>query len=479
VALEESASFRSAEEASRNMVPVASRKLHSVPFEEQEIEVPVAASSAEAEMASRRVVRRCRVEVESLQPDGLASGQVVQTLCETLPDGEEDVLPAMPERLTFIGGLPGEILEVEVSWSLPRPRRRRARQLRPPVVRVVEVTRASPLRAEPRCGVFGICGGCQLQHLAYPAQLDWKTNRVRSALGNVGLVDVEVLPALGSRSPWNYRNQMRFSINREGQAGLTAHRRRRILPLTDCPIAHPRINRALELVTHHRLRPPQLLVRYGQASNQLLLQPAPDETLRSELEADGVEVRVEDMEECLAGVSFRMRPSSFFQTNTAQAEQMARLVLERVPAGRDNTWVDAYCGVGTFARLIAPVSGCVIAIEESASAVRDARQNLFDAPNVVLVQGKVEDVLPTLEQRLDGLVIDPPRAGCRRPVLDALVARRLPRVIYISCHPDTLARDLALLCLETRAYAVVSVQPLDMFPQTAHIETVTLLEAIP
>jgi 23S rRNA (uracil1939-C5)-methyltransferase len=185
------------------------------------------------------------------------------------------------------------------------------------------------------------------------------------------------------------------------------------------------------------------------------------------------------MEECLAGASFRMRPSSFFQTNTAQAEQMARLVLERVPAGRDSTWVDAYCGVGTFARLMAPVTGCVIAIEESASAVRDARQNLFDTPNVVLVQGKVEDVLPILEQRLDGLVIDPPRAGCRRPVLDALVARRLPRVIYISCHPDTLARDLALLCLETRAYAVASVQPLDMFPQTAHIETVTLLEAIP
>jgi 23S rRNA (uracil1939-C5)-methyltransferase len=271
---------------------------------------------------------------------------------------------------------------------------------------------------------------------------------------------------------------MRFSINREGQAGLTAHRSRRILPLTHCPIAHPRINSALELAAEHQLPRPQLLVRYGQASNHLLLQPGPDERLRSELEEAGLEVRVDDMEERLAGISFRMRPSSFFQTNTAQAEEMARLVLDRVPADSGGTWVDAYCGVGTFARLMAPTVGCVIAIEESASAVRDARLNLTEAPHVVLLQGKVEEVLPHLERRLDGLVIDPPRAGCRRPVLDALVARRLPRVIYISCHPDTLARDLAVLCRDTRAYSVVSVQPLDMFPQTAHIETITVLEAL-
>jgi 23S rRNA (uracil1939-C5)-methyltransferase len=94
-----------------------------------------------------------------------------------------------------------------------------------------------------------------------------------------------------------------------------------------------------------------------------------------------------------------------------------------------------------------------------------------------LLQGKVEDVLPAMARQLDGLVIDPPRAGCQRPVLNALIARRLPRVIYVSCNPDTLARDLAYLCLEHDAFRVASIQPLDMFPQTAHIETITLLEA--
>jgi 23S rRNA (uracil1939-C5)-methyltransferase len=191
-----------------------------------------------------------------------------------------------------------------------------------------------------------------------------------------------------------------------------------------------------------------------------------------------MEPREADMEEEVGGARFRIRPSSFFQTNTGQANVMARLALESLPAGPDVTLVDAYCGVGVFARLMAGQAGRVLAIEESASAVRDARWNLRDAPNVEVVQAKVEDDLPQRGERLDGLIIDPPRAGCQRPVLDALVARRPPVVVYISCDPTTLARDLAYLCLGAKAYRVRSVQPLDMFPQTAHIENVVTLDAV-
>jgi 23S rRNA (uracil1939-C5)-methyltransferase len=209
----------------------------------------------------------------------------------------------------------------------------------------------------------------------------------------------------------------------------------------------------------------------------MLLQPVPDQEIIGELAAAGIEVHSADMEETLGGVSFRIRPSSFFQTNTEQANRMAELVLSYVPASRGQRWVDAYCGVGTFARLMADQVGEVIAIEESASAIRDARWNLRDVDNVVLLQGKAEELLPELSETLDGLVIDPPRTGCRPPVLDALHTRRLPRIVYISCNPATLARDLAYLCLAHSAYSVVSIQPLDMFPQTAHIESIALLEA--
>jgi 23S rRNA (uracil1939-C5)-methyltransferase len=157
---------------------------------------------------------------------------------------------------------------------------------------------------------------------------------------------------------------------------------------------------------------------------------------------------------------------------------MARLALRALPSGADITLVDAYCGVGTFAVLMAKQAGRVLAIEESESAIRDARTNLAKAPNVEIAKGKVETILPAMAERLDGLVIDPPRAGCQRPVLDALIARRVPRVVYISCGPESLARDLTILCLASNTYRLVSLQPLDMFPQTAHIENIAVLQAV-
>jgi 23S rRNA (uracil1939-C5)-methyltransferase len=426
------------------------------------------------------VIGRYRVRIERLDSGGLAHGEVIETL--VAPDWSaaeaSGIEPATPlEQVTVVGALPGEVVEVEARWRLPWPGRRRKR-LKPPVLRVTHVIEAASERVAAPCPVFGVCGGCQLQHMDYAAQLTWKTQRMRSLLAEAGLANAPVQDAIGCDPPWNYRNHMRFSVNREGRVGLTARGTSRVLPLTHCDIATESINDALAILARHELPRPQALVRYGVGAGQMLLQPAPSGELREELEALGVELRDQEFEEELAGQRFRIRPSSFFQTNTAQANVMARLALEALPSGADVTLVDAYCGVGTFARLMAERAGRVLAIEESESAIRDARANLADAPNVEIVKGKVETILPTLTVRLDGLVIDPPRAGCQRPVLDALISRRIPRVVYISCGPESLARDLAILCLESGAYRLISLQPLDMFPQTAHIENIAVLEAV-
>ncbi len=196
------------------------------------------------------------------------------------------------------------------------------------------------------------------------------------------------------------------------------------------------------------------------------------------------------MEEQLGGAAFRIRPSSFFQTNTAQAEKMLSMVVRGLLEGVDEetreqqrqaaTLVDAYCGVGTFSRILARYASKIIAIEESPSAIRDAQWNLQGLDNVQILKGKVEEVLPALAEHIDGLVIDPPRAGCQRVVLDALLAHPVRRIVYVSCDPSTLARDLDILCHPTHSinstYRLRSVQPLDMFPQTAHIECVAVLE---
>ncbi len=427
---------------------------------------------------------RFHVRVEDIDEMGTAHGRVVEVV--RAPGAEQyarvygnRLAPSpQPETLGFIGGLPGELVEVEACWPLPRPGRKLARRVPQPTVRVISVFEAAPERVAAPCPVFGECGGCQLQHMSYPAQLAWKTERMCALLTAAGFERPPVLPTLGCDSPWHYRNHMRFSVNREGQPGLTARGTSRVLPLRACPIAHERINDALGVLADCAHPRPQLLVRYGVATGQLLVHPAPAFAVRERLEALRLDVRDDSIEEGLKGHVFCIRPSSFFQTNTAQANRMADHVLAALPAGPEVTLVDAYCGVGTFARLLAERAGRVIAIEESASAIRDARYNLREAANVTIVQGKVEAVLPELGEQLDGLVIDPPRAGCQRVVLDALAARHVPRVVYVSCGPDTLARDLRILCLEAGAYRLVAVQPLDMFPQTAHIETIVTLQAV-
>ncbi len=423
-------------------------------------------------------VHSYEVLLTGLTREGEAVGQVLAPLPDaSVPATEAGESP--PQTLHVPGGIPGERVMVSVEEMPPRKGRRgRRKRPLPPRVTLLEMLERSPWRVAPPCPHFGSCGGCQFQHIDYAHQLQIKREMVAELLEREGgFADPPVLPTLACAVPWRYRNQMRFSVNREGQIGLTARGSHRLIPLNDCPIAHESINRALKILAETPQPRPQVLVRCGVNTGQLLLQPAPAPEIRERLEAAGFDVREEDMEEALAGARFRIRPSSFFQTNTAQAEQMAALVTRGLALGPDMTVADAYCGVGTFALLLAPYARRVIGIEESASAVRDALWNVRDAANVQIIQGKTELVLPTLAETIDGLVLDPPRQGCQRPVLDALAERRIPRLVYVSCDPATLARDLKYLCATASAYNLLSVQPLDMFPQTAHIECVAVLRA--
>ncbi|MBA2285806.1 MAG: class I SAM-dependent RNA methyltransferase [Ktedonobacteraceae bacterium] len=404
--------------------------------------------------------------------------------------GEQGVL-----ALPIAAGLPGERVTIAVEEPEPtRPGRHRRRwRPRPPRAWITEIHEASPLRTQAPCPVFGVCGGCQLQHMRYEAQLAWKRAVVQDLLREVGgFAQPPLLATVPCDDPWHYRNHMRFSVNRAGQPGLTARGTHRVLPLTSCPIAHQRINQALDILARHANARPQALIRCGTATGQVLIQPQPEAEVARELTEAGIDLRQDTMEEMLAGETFRIRPSSFFQTNTAQAEKMVSMVLaglldEGPPethtsqartdqSARELTIVDAYCGVGTFALLLAHHAAQVIAIEESASAIKDAQWNLRHVNNVEIRKGKVEELLPALAQRIDGLVIDPPRAGCQPVVLDALVQHPVARVVYVSCEPATLARDLNILCHLHPTYRLRSVQPLDMFPQTAHIECVAVLE---
>ena len=257
-------------------------------------------------------------------------------------------------------GLPGEEVVVEV----------RGEDEGKVIAEVVQVVSASPHRVEPQCAHFGTCGGCQLQHMDYPSQLEFKRRIVVDRLRKVGgLIDAPVSPVVGADDPWHYRNNARFTVRgREGNVGFTHWYTHRFLPIGECPIMDPRINAAKAALDGRVAGARQLAVRVGRNTESYLIHPALEERDDVTLETGQL-----GHEERLFGVPFRISAASFFQVNTTQAERMAALVRDRLKLKGTDLLLDAFAGVGTFAALFAPLCARVVAIEESASAVLDAR----------------------------------------------------------------------------------------------------------
>ena len=392
-------------------------------------------------------------------------------------------------RIVFVShGLPGEEVEVE----LVEDRRDYAR------AQIVEVLRPSEERVTPPCPYFGTCGGCQWQHAAYPAQLRFKQQIVAEQLKRIGgFQDAgrHVLPTLGMQAPWHYRNHARFSVGRRfGELCFTKQGTRSLLRIDHCWLMQPPINETLARLQGRLagFRSHQVTIRVGaNTGDQLVspkLTPTPD-----------VPSGETALHEELLGRRFRIAAPAFFQVNTVREQReppksaerfagrvsppddrlsMAELLiltaLDRLDPQPGDAVVDAYCGVGTFTSLVAPFVREVIGIEESSAAIKDAWENARDLANVQFMCGKTEDVLPKLRQRPNKVLLDPARVGCDPAVLQALSTSELERVVYVSCDPATLARDLAIL-RDHGDYALIDVRPLDMFPQTYHVECVATL----
>lgn len=399
------------------------------------------------------------------------------------------------------GALPGEkvrvrITEVRTTYARALP---------------IEFLTLSPHRTAPPCPLFGKCGGCQIMHLTYPEQLKAKQQRVKDALERIGKINISVEPCLPSPQPLAYRNKIQLPVDQNLRLGLYARNTHAIIPIEQCFIhsplgeevfsiihtllkkhasfgknlKHVLIKTALYtqealvvLITHNTvplLDFAKAIVEKAPCIKGIVqyLTPTGTNTIL------GKEVGVLSgrgwIEEQLCKLRFRISPASFFQVNPGQAEVLYQTALNEACLTGNEKVVDAYCGVGTLSLFFAGQAKEVIGIESVTEATRDAQENAKrnHIKNAKFIHGKAEETIASLGN-FDVALLNPPRKGCDSALLDSLVKNKASRIIYISCDPATLARDLKFLV--EKGYRLEKVQPVDMFPQTMHVESIATLK---
>ena len=392
----------------------------------------------------------------------LNPGDQFQTTLNGINDSGETLSEIRGAPVEVTGGLPGEKVVVEVQKRFPERI----------VAKVVEVLEQAEERVVPECEYFLTCSGCQWQHASYDYQLQLKQARVQREIDKYqSLSQVVVDATIGSESQLGYRNHGRFTVGKKddgGKIGYINAVTRRFVKIDRCLLMNEQINKVLDLAQDNVAGQTQVAIRAGSNTDSMLIQP------RMNLSHIGLVTGEQHYEEEVRGFRFRVAASSFFQVNTSQLSRAIDEVRDLLEFDGTEVMVDAYCGVGVFTVLLAPYVRKIVGIEESASAIEDAGLNSKDILNIEFVEGKTEHILNTLNQHIDVLLLDPPRVGCHPDVLDSVIKLKPEKVLVISCEPQAMARDLNLLC-STGIYSLETIRPVDMFPQTRHVETISML----
>lgn len=345
----------------------------------------------------------------------------------------------------------------------------------------VGIMEASPDRTKPRCDVYGVCGGCQYQHVAYERSLAFKQEQIRDVVGRIGGMTVDDIcePVRPSPEAYGYRNVISLRVKSAGngkRVGYTARDNKTFLPVSHCPIASQAINDTLAGVT-----PLMEGMAHAESIKSLTIKSAGGEVLVSPVYRKPLRFR-SDRRLCYryGPLDLCYGPQSFFQVNHAMVPGLIDLVKDGLAPGPDEMLLDLYAGVGLFSLALAGAYRRVIGVEAGEEAVACFEANIGESgiKNVSVVRGTVEANLDAARREIEGkkvsVVVDPPREGMKAEVVEFLREAPVGKLIYVSCDPGTLARDLKRLA---PAFTVRKITPLDMFPQTKHIETVAVLDA--
>jgi tRNA/tmRNA/rRNA uracil-C5-methylase (TrmA/RlmC/RlmD family) len=379
------------------------------------------------------------MESEPIEGGPPSPGQVIRGLVSDVAFGGEGVL-RLGDFVVFIPFvIPGEEVEgevVEVKKSFAR-------------ARLLRVLTPSPDRVEPACAYYGDCGGCQYQHIAYSRQIEIKHRQVVELIRRIGRFDGDVVqPVVPCPSPYHYRNRIMIRSQwdkfKQGlNIGFIRHDNRLVVDIERCEIAEQALSDKIASV---RANPPP------KGGIKVVLRIPPD--------------------------GWDVPKDSFFQNNFLLLPAMVETIRGRLRNSGVRHLIDVYCGVGFFSVELAAEVESFAGVELDKPAILAARNNAArrGITHGEYLIGDADEWMPRLVQRFKAeqtaVILDPPRVGCRAPTLNALLEARPAQIIYVSCHPATLARDLGILCREG-AYRLEQVVPLDMFPQTQHVECVT------
>lgn len=375
--------------------------------------------------------------------------------------------------------LPGERVKVEVTESHKRWLRGKP----------IEILQPSPDRVSPRCRHYGVCGGCHYQHMPYPEQLQAKVGILQEQFRRIAKIEaIPLVDPIACPEPWNYRNSLRFHLSQEGQLGFVNAASDGVMTIRECHLPLPELDELWPLLDlEPDLNLTQIGLTAGNAGSpiiELYSEGPPKIELNLDIPASAVWLGGERVNVLagepftvfnILGRDFQVSAGAFFQTNTGLIDALVDLVMSYLDVELGKVVYDLYAGVGLFSAFLAQAGAKVIAVEQSPIAGLDFEVNLQNFDGIDLYEATVEDALPAIKQKPDAILVDPPRAGLRREVIHKLTELAPERIVYVSCDPATLARDSQRFTAS--GYRLEQLRMIDLFPQTFHIETVSLWRA--
>ena len=364
--------------------------------------------------------------------------------------------------ILILGAIEGEKLRVKVLRKYPEKF----------ICSIEEILSASNYRKLPECEYFGKCTGCQWQHIDYKFQLKLKKIRLENEIKNYkNISHVDISETIPSNKEFNYRNHARFTAFREDNntnLGYVNMYSRKFVKIDKCMIMNGKVNNFLGNIQNKLSDMTQVSIRTAINNDSYIIQPKLD------LDSSGIFSGQKYYDEKIRNTNFRVAGASFFQVNVEQLSNAVDEIKEFLQLSGDEIIVDAYSGVGVFSILLSSYVKHVYGIEESYSAIEDAKYNAKNIKNIEFIMGKTEDVLLNWNKDIDYLLLDPPRIGCHKNVLEAVRKLKPRKIIILSCEPKFFARDLSILC-KNNLFNVEKIVPLDMFPQTKHTEIIAYL----